>query len=122
MKKTIAISVTEGRVVRDLFHNGMLDLLLERGHEVLILTPAARVPDFVKKWQRAGVRILPLVPYKLGLRDERLLAVRRRAMRLGGMLLPLWLWIEKKLWRADPHMIELLKEHDCCMAVITHPM
>src|SRR5207244_9305221 len=60
--RRVAMSVTEGRTVRDLFANGVLELLGEAGVEVTVFTEAVMVPQFVAEWSRPNVRFEPFYP------------------------------------------------------------
>lgn len=122
MKNSIALSITEGRVVRDLFHNGLLEMLNDEGHDVLIISPAARVPQFVQTWARPGVRFANLAPYKLTAYDNRLSKIQKRMLQFGKGALEGWMALERRLWKADPGLVALLKENNCSLAVITQPM
>jgi len=58
----VAISITDGRSVRDLFYNGLLNYFNEAGFSVTVFTEAISVPHFVKEWQRPGVEFATLSP------------------------------------------------------------
>ena len=123
LNKTIAISMTEGRVIRDLFYNGMLAMINGRGYDVLIISPVARVPHFVETWSGPMVRFAYLPSYNLSSRNKRLFNIRNRVMQLGKInILDRWMALEHRLWTTDPTMTALLKENNCCLAVITQPM
>lgn len=90
----VVISIAEGRIVRDLLYNGLLDHLREAGLSVTLLAEAATVPAFVREWQCDGVDLAPLpstVPtrkrgYALTLRQK---VMRRKQDRLLKTLLRL---------------------------------
>lgn len=122
LTKSIGISITEGRVVRDLFYNGFFDSLNDSGYKILIISPVARVPQFVETWSKPGVSFANLPPYILTARDHRLLGIRKRMMLLGRIPLAKWMALEHQLWKSDSELISLLKENNCHLSVITHPM
>lgn len=51
----ILIEIHEGQIVRNLLENNLLGMLVERGAEVLVVTPGARIPSFIERHGRAGV-------------------------------------------------------------------
>lgn len=60
--RRIAISIDEGRTVRDLFYNGLLDLLIDNGVQVTVFTEAITVPQFIQTWKRPGIEFTSLLP------------------------------------------------------------
>lgn len=62
----VLLEIHEGRVAGALLENGLLDRLTEGGAEVLVVTPGARVPAFVERHGRPGVRFVHL-PVQEGL-------------------------------------------------------
>ncbi len=77
----VAISIDDGRAVRDLFYNGLLDLLVARDIEVTIFTEAITVPDFVQTWSRPGVQFARLWPCTFDRKRLYAFHLRRRLMR-----------------------------------------
>lgn len=122
LTKTIAISITEGRVVRDLFCNGFLDMMNDAGYKVLIISPAASVSRFVDRWTKPGVSFAKLAHHDLKSSEYIILKLRNRVMRLGTKVLHRWMVLEHNFWKSDIGLKNLLREHKCCLAVITHPM
>lgn len=120
--KTIAISLTEGRVIRDLFENGLIEKLISRGIDVQCFTPAARVPQFVNQWQTEGLYILPMNPYQITPQMQRAFAVRKRALKLGPAFFNQWSKFERRFFPADQDAQSALQEENTALAVITHPM
>jgi hypothetical protein len=120
MNPKIAISVTEGRVIRDLFENGFLDKLRVCHIDVICFTPGARVPSFVEQWLRPGITFHTLRPYELETSVSRSLKVRQIIVKYKSSLLPLWNKLDQKFSRPD---VELMNQLDNVrLAIITHPM
>ncbi len=123
MDKRIALSFSEGRVVRDLFCNNLLDKLLDQGIEFDVFTPAARVPFFTNQWQRPGLSFFPLKPYSLDKKAYRAQEIRKRLLNLATFLLPAWLNFEHRfLVKPDSQVLEILKERKPQLVVVTNPM
>ncbi len=120
MKPRIALSITEGRVVRDLFENGMLEKLRSLNVEVLCLTPAARVPSFVERWSTPSVKFHTLEPYQLETGISRFLKVRQFLLKHKSPLLPFWHKQIQRFSRPDAELVKKL--HGVKLAIITHPM
>jgi hypothetical protein len=120
-RRTIALSFVEGRVVRDLFENGFLDMLNEAKCDVVLFTPAERVPQFKEKWL-SKVKAIEFQPiYKISDREQKLLRLRLKILSRFPNLLKHWMRIEKKLYSSDPHYEDLLRKHNCSLLVLTHP-
>ncbi len=123
MHKKIAISFTEGRVVRDLFYNHLPDLLIDLGYSLDIFTPAACVPSFKEKWQRSGLSFFPLKPYFMDKKSYQAQEIRKRLINYAPFLLPVWAKLEQKLFtRPDAQIVNILKERTPRLVVVTNPM
>ncbi len=120
MNKKIAVSITEGRVIRDLFENGFLDRLHASNMEMVCFTPAARVSQFVARWSQPGVTFHALNPYELNARVSRSLKVRDALLKHTRFLLPLWHRVAPKLSSPDPALVDQMR--GAWLTVITHPM
>lgn len=120
MNKTVVISITEGRVIRDLFENNFLEMMFERKIGVMCFTPAARVPQFVAQWSFPGVTFHPLSLYDLEPRIYRSLKVRDSILKHARFLLPLWRRFVSKLSVLDPVLVDTMRGAQ--LAVLTHPM
>lgn len=121
--KLVTLSFTEGRVVRDLFHNGLPDLLIQKGYSLDIFTPAAQVPSFTHQWAQPGVEFYPLKPYFMDAKAYRAQEIRKHLLKRVPALLPFWLNLEKKLLvKADPEMVDILRERKPGLVVVTNPM
>jgi hypothetical protein len=116
----IALSITEGRVIRDFFENGLLDLANQQGLEIICFTPAARVDEFVSKWSRPNVQFLPLYPYALRGRAYRGARLRDLLLKRGKWSLQLWRRLEPYFFRGEPAYMDAMK--DVALAVITNPL
>jgi hypothetical protein len=120
MNRKIALSITEGRVVRDLFENGLLDLLRENNVDVMCFTPAARVPAFVSQWSQPNVTFHGLERYQLGVPISRALRVRNLFLRHARWMLPLWRRLIPKFVPVQPDLASRMAGAQ--LAVLTHPM
>jgi hypothetical protein len=118
--KSISLSITEGRVIRDLFENGFLEMMCERGVTVTCLTPAARFPKFVSQWSRPGIRFFPLRPFELDTLGYRALRVRKFLSQRGQRLLKGWQKLEPRFFQVDQECVDAMCGSG--LAVFTHPM
>lgn len=120
LNKKFVLSITEGRVIRDLFENGFLEMLEARNLELACFTPAARVPEFVERWSRRGVTFHPLKPYEMGAWFSRSLKIRNMLIRNAPFLLPVWDKTARKMSRPDAELVPKIRGSR--LAVVTHPM
>lgn len=118
----IAISVTEGRTVRDLFYNGLLDQLRANGCTVTIFTEASRVTDFVKEWQGVGIEFAGLAPAESTTARTRAFWMRRRFAKMQMTpLLRAWVaWEEKRLYPHRPEYVDAFKKRRPAILLTTH--
>lgn len=56
MRRKIILEMAEGRTAGAILENGFLDMCLNRGIAVHMLTPGARFESFVERYQQPGVR------------------------------------------------------------------
>jgi hypothetical protein len=116
----IALSITEGRVIRDLFENDFLEMMQARQLDIMCFTPAARVPQFVAHWERPGVTFHPLLPYEIELRARRSLKIHYELVKHARYLLPLWRKFAPKLLKTQPDLVEKIR--GTRLVVLTHPL
>ena len=122
MSKTIAISFSEGRVIRDFFENDLVVKLQQVGHKVIFFTPAERVPAFKKYWEEQGVKVFPLLPYTPSSKELRIENIRKR-VKLKSTYLHHWMLKRyANYYRTDNTIEEILKKENCNMLLITNPM
>lgn len=120
--KTIAISFTEGRVIRDFFENDLVDKLQQVGHKVIFFTPAERVPNFKKYWEAQGVNVYPLLPYTPSYKELRIENIRKR-VKLKSTYFHHWMLKRYgNYFRTDKMLEDILKKENCNMLLITNPM
>lgn len=119
---TIAISFTEGRVVRDLFYNGLFEQLLSNNFSILLVTPAARVDEFVQEWSKLGVQFLTLPFFQPDKTRMRMIAMRRHLKSLGWPVMKWWIGLEPKFTRKFPELENNLKIRNCKLVVVTNPI
>ena len=120
--RAIAISITEGRVIRDLLDGGLLKLLNDNNINVVIFTPAARVKSFVEQWASANVCIELLKPVEWNTRMQRLHFLRSR---IGGVAPKAVKWfskLETLLTPVDGDYVKLLSNYNVSLLAITHPL
>lgn len=119
--KTIALSFIEGRVVRDLFENGFLDMMKSNGIDIVLFTPAATVPEFVNQW-KDKVKAIEYHPlYTLNRREQRLLKIRNIIKDKYSFAINTWMKIENSLYQTDGKYESLLKKYNCSTLLLTHP-
>jgi hypothetical protein len=116
----IALSISEGRVIRDLFENGFLEILQARDIQVTCFTPAANVPSFISRWKKEGISFQLLYPYKLDNLAYRALHLRERILHRIPEGIKLWEKIEWKFYSYEKYYRDAMQGID--LAVITHPM
>ena len=122
MSKTIAISFSEGRVIRDFFENDLVVKLQQVGHKVIFFTPAERVPAFKKYWEAQGVKVYPFLPYTPSSKELRIENIRKR-VKLKSTYLHHWMLKRyANYFRTDNTIEEILKKENCNMLLITNPM
>lgn len=119
----IAITITEGRVIRDLFYNNLPDMLINQGYILDIFTPAERVNNFVQEWSRQGLKFYPLKPYLLDNKAYRALEIRKRIIKNLPFFMNYWHVIEKKYFiKPDLKVKYLLREIHADLLVVTNPL
>ena len=121
-QRRIALSITEGRTVRDLFYNGLLDMLCDAGYEVTVFTEAFTVPEFVKEWSRPGVDFQPLLPCDWSGWRSRSLRLRRRLSRLPSRV-PMKLysfWEERHFYPPPKAYLDWFRTNRPQLLLTTH--
>ena len=122
MNKTIAISFTEGRVIRDFFENDLVIKLQEVGYKVIFFTPAERVPSFKTHWENQGVTVYPLLPYAPSTKEIRIENIRKR-IKLKSTYWHHWMLKRYATYfRTDNTLEAILKKEKCTTVLITNPM
>lgn len=118
----VAISITEGRSVRDLFCNGLLDYFRDAGCAVTIFTEATTVPRFIEEWQRPGVDFAPLLPCDATSGRSRAFWMRRRVASTGSRtLLRSWLAFEERYYYPlRPEYLERFRRERPALLLATH--
>lgn len=103
----IALSITEGRTVRDLFYNGLLHDLTEAGSTVSVFTEAVHVKPFIHEWSLPGVSFHMLYPCQPTAGRSRALRARRSVAKLNSRtLLNLYRsWEDKRFYAPRPEYL-----------------
>ena len=117
------VALSEGRLVRDLLSNGFLNELLDGGREVVLITPADRVPSFTAEWQLPGVQLGHLYEFDDSRSNlARAMRLRKRIARRGWQsMLRNWLRLEREyLFRPKKEYLDLLKEKQPALVVSTN--
>ncbi len=121
----ILIEIHEGQIVRNLLENCLLERLTTAGAEVLVLTPAARVPTFVQRHTRPSVHFRALPPSTPLSRLERYeFVLGKRLSRRGHGRLRQALWQrvgEPLAQRGAASETAVLREFRPAVVVNTHP-
>jgi hypothetical protein len=120
--KTIAISFTEGRVIRDFFENNLVSRLQTIGIKVIFFTPAERVPSFKTHWENQGVTVYPLLPYSPSRKELRIENIRKHIKLKSNFLHQRMLKRFATYFRTDNTLEEILKKEQCTTVLITNPM
>jgi hypothetical protein len=120
--KTIAISFTEGRVIRDFFENNLVEKLQALSVRIIFFTPAERVPSFKNHWEKQGVKVYPLLPYSPTVKEQRIENIRKRIKAKSTY----WHhWLLKRyasFFRTDDTIETILRKEKCDLLLITNPM
>ncbi len=118
----IAITVTEGRTIRDLFYNGLLDMLWDQGFkQISIFTEAIHVSAFVEEFADERIRFLPLQEVKATKSRTRAYFIRKRLGKISPVLARLWVqWEEKWLYKAPDTYLNYFKTHRPSLLLTTH--
>jgi len=97
--------------------------LVDQGFAIDIFTPAARIPAFTSKWEQGEIKFYPLDPFFLNKNEYRSQEIRKRLIKSAYSLLPAWNKLEK-IWisKPDPNIVQVLREGNVKLAVITNPM
>jgi len=116
------IALTEGRLVRDLLENDLLDFLADGGARVTLATPADRVPSFTARWNRDGLRFVHLFQTRDHPWLSRAVKVRKRlAASWPRPCLQAWLNLEHRLlFKLRPEYAQLLVEDRPNLVVATN--
>lgn len=122
MNKVIAISFSEGRVIRDFFENNLVTLLQQQGYKVLFFTPAERVPAFKQQWEQQGVTVYPLLPYTPSVKEQRAEKIRKRIRSKSTYWHHWFLKRYSSFFKADKTIATILKNEKCNLVLITNPM
>jgi hypothetical protein len=120
----LLLSIVEGRLIRDLFENGLLDSLSSANIDVTVATPATNNAEYVAKWRRRGVELIEWQPSERSVWQMRSWYWRKSAGRKLGRLGERSVhWIEKKTTlRPNPADLRLLEKikPDFYLATHTH--
>lgn len=119
----LALSITDGRTVRDLFYNGLLDHLADVGFEnIIVFTEATRVSEFVDTWRRPNVEFKFLYPCGQSQWRQRAFWMRRRIAKLGSnALLNLFLrWENNKLYSSRQEYEDIFRDNSIALLLTTH--
>ena len=120
--KTIAISFTEGRVIRDFFENNLIEKLQASSVRIIFFTPAERVPSFKNHWEEKGVVVYPLLPFTPNRKEQRLENIRKRIMVKSNYWHHWFLKRYSYFFRTDDTIETILRKEKCDLLLITNPM
>jgi hypothetical protein len=122
-KKTIGITITEGRVIRDLFQNKFLEILNNLGYYIVILSPAVNYDKFVDKYKSENIDIIWFPLLKITKNKRRLLRIRSYFLKIRNFFwINLWMIFERTFWKPDKEISAIIKEYDINLFVLTNPM
>lgn len=120
--KVIAISFTEGRVVRDFFENNLVEHLQHSGFKVIFITPAERVNNFKSYWESKNVKVYPLLPYSPDKKELRFESLRKKIKTKNNKLHRYFLKHYAKFFRTDDSIEKILIQEKCDLVLLTNPM
>jgi hypothetical protein len=122
-RKKIGITITEGRVMRDLFNNKFLDYVINLGYDIVILSPAANYDEFLNEYQSKNIDIIWFPKLNFSKFNKILLRIRSYIKSKNiSSLFKKWMLIEKILWRPDKKISKIIISHNISLFVITNPM
>ncbi len=118
--KNIYLTITEGRIVRDILRLGTLDALLSFNDvRVIILTPAYRVPEFLDEFDKERVVIRPqwlFTPSKMLTGMTLLERTKLRAFHSFS----LWERLKKAFYPNEVRYLEIFREYPPSLVVSTN--
>lgn len=118
----IALSITEGRTVRDLFCNGLLDRFTEAGATVAVFTEAVNVKPFIDEWSSPGVSFHMLHPCTSTSSRSRAWRVRKSIAKLNCRpLLNLYrAWEDRRFYSPRTEYIDEFRKQRPDVYLSTH--
>ena len=121
-QRHVAISLTEGRTVRDLFYNGLLDHFAEAGYGITLFTEALNVPAFTEEFSYPYLEFAPLHPIGSSSWATRAFWVRRwLSRRTNGSLLNRFLqWEERRYYPSEADYVAAFKAKRPDLLLTTH--
>ena len=122
-RKKIGITITEGRVIRDLFNNKFLDYVINIGYDIVILSPVVNYDDFLNQYESKNVNIIWFPKLNFSKFNKILLRIRSYIKNKKiPFIFKKWMSIEKKLWRPDKKISKIIYDHKISLFVLTNPM
>ncbi len=119
---TVAISFTEGRVIRDFFENNLVYKLQQQGYKIIFFTPAERVPSFKQYWEQQGVTIYPLLPYTPNKKELNIETIRKKIKSKSVRLHHFFLKKYYRFFRTEQYIEDIFIKERCNMLLLTNPM
>jgi hypothetical protein len=118
----IAISVPDGRTVRDFLYNGLLDQLGQAGARVTLFTEAVNVPAFVEQWSAEHVRFERFWPVRFTKNQLRSLKIRSRLekRKLDSLVQPYRRFESRRLFQSRPEYVRAFEADRPDLVVITN--
>lgn len=118
----IAISITEGRTIRDLFYNDLLEMLLAKGFKkITVFTEAIHVQSFIEAFESEKVQFLPMREVTATQNRTRAYFIRKRLGKISPILAQLWVrWEEKWLYKAPQSYYNYFKTNRPRLLLTTH--
>ena len=97
-RKKIGITITEGRVIRDLFNNKFLDYVINIGYDIVILSPVVNYDDFLNQYESKNVNIIWFPKLNFSKFNKILLRIRSYIKNKKiPFIFKKWMSIEKKI-------------------------
>lgn len=118
----IAISLVDGRTVRDLFFNGLLSYLKDDDIATTIFTEAVRTPEFTEMWADKNIRYAYMAMELMSKWGKRAYWIRQEINKTKlHRLIEAYVDLESKMFMpASKQYSEILSQQNISLAMATH--
>ncbi len=120
----VVVEIHEGHIVRNLLENDFLGFLVDRGAEVMVVTPGVRVPWFVQRYERGPVSFADLAyeePLSRAEHYEKVLGEWLCGRGQAGLRRVMWRWLGESLAvRRAERARDVIEEWQPDVVVSTH--
>lgn len=120
--REIVISITEGRTIRDLLYNGLLEFLRAAGFsKITIFTEAVQVSEFIREFEGEGISFRMMHDVLGNKGRNRAFYIRRKLARINKYALNKWIQFEEHIFFPPPEeYIEYFNNSKPVLLLTTH--